>query len=167
MNDENKSCAPTFTAVQHELYTRRYEEGYDLVDEQYSLWLQKFHPEEATCSTSVIPAISVSPISLDPHTVSPLTTTPPPLQVMSSPLSQLTPAFTSVSVSPIVSSPSPLLASSDTRTPLAPVQVTPSRSLNPSHPVSHIEFSPNPISPSPLTRSSAAARTSSPSAQDK
>ena len=34
-----------FTDAEIRLYERRYQEGYDLHDEQYSEWVQKFHPE--------------------------------------------------------------------------------------------------------------------------
>ena len=36
---------PDFTDAEIRLYERRYQEGYDLHNKQYSEWVQKFHPE--------------------------------------------------------------------------------------------------------------------------
>ncbi len=35
-----------FTLEEHNLYHKRYENGYDLHDERYNAWLHKHHPEE-------------------------------------------------------------------------------------------------------------------------
>jgi len=35
-----------FTAQEHAKYTRRMEEGYDLLDARYDQWLQMYHPED-------------------------------------------------------------------------------------------------------------------------
>ena len=32
-----------------DLFAKRYEEGYDLFDERYNLWLQKYHPADEVC----------------------------------------------------------------------------------------------------------------------
>ena len=35
-----------FSEKEMNLFTKRYEEGYDLLDERYNLWLQKYHPAD-------------------------------------------------------------------------------------------------------------------------
>ena len=32
-----------------DLFAKRYEEGYDLFDDRYNLWLQKYHPAYEVC----------------------------------------------------------------------------------------------------------------------
>ena len=36
------------------LFAKRYEEGYDVFDERYGLWLQKFHPEDDVVHKSLL-----------------------------------------------------------------------------------------------------------------
>ena len=35
-----------FSKKEMDLFAKRYEEGYDLFDERYDIWLQKFHPAD-------------------------------------------------------------------------------------------------------------------------
>ena len=49
---ENKSPSSEadFTENEMNLFVKRYEEGYDLFDERYALWLRKYHPgEDVVC----------------------------------------------------------------------------------------------------------------------
>jgi len=43
-----RSDQPTFTLEQEQRYQRRYEEGFDLQDEQYEVWLKISHPGHTT-----------------------------------------------------------------------------------------------------------------------
>lgn len=42
---DGSSNNPTFSPEKEELYHRRFEEGYDLFDEEYEHWLRINHPE--------------------------------------------------------------------------------------------------------------------------
>ena len=44
----SNTSSATFTDDQVELFTRRFEEGYDLDDAEYSRWLQVHHAEQTT-----------------------------------------------------------------------------------------------------------------------
>ena len=44
-DEQEKSKSTTFSKEQEQLYQRRYEEGYDLMDPQYLRWLEIHHPE--------------------------------------------------------------------------------------------------------------------------
>ena len=48
---ENRSRSPEvdFSEKEMNLFTKRYEEGYDLCDERYNLWLQKYYPADVVC----------------------------------------------------------------------------------------------------------------------
>ena len=43
---------PTFTLEQEKKYRRRYEEGFDLPDEQYEAWLKINHPDHTRAGNS-------------------------------------------------------------------------------------------------------------------
>ena len=44
-SSDSRKARETFTAEQVELYTHRFEEGYDLYDPAYVAWLEATHPE--------------------------------------------------------------------------------------------------------------------------
>ena len=49
-----KSSSPPFTEEEHAKYARRYEEGFDIVDDtRYNYWLDCFHPKSEEMSSSV------------------------------------------------------------------------------------------------------------------
>ena len=45
-NSANIANPPVFSAEKLELFNKRYEEGYDLEDSEYSRWLEAYHPDE-------------------------------------------------------------------------------------------------------------------------
>ena len=49
------SHTPTFSTEEEILYTRRFEEGYDLLDPKYKAWLSINHPTADTVSDNMAP----------------------------------------------------------------------------------------------------------------
>ena len=51
LEKEIRSPSPEvdFSKEEMDLFAKRYEEGYDLFDERYNLWLQKYHPTDEVC----------------------------------------------------------------------------------------------------------------------
>ena len=57
--DEDKSGRKSFSEEQEQLYQRRYDEGYDLMDPQYLQWLEIHHPDSVPAAkTKLVPAPS-------------------------------------------------------------------------------------------------------------
>ena len=56
-DDRGKDEFVSFSEDQVQLYQRRYDEGYDLMDPQYLQWLERHHPESVPADTdNLIPA---------------------------------------------------------------------------------------------------------------
>ena len=70
----NTSCA-TFTDDQVQLFTRRFEKGFDVDDAEYSCWLQVHHAEQTTdaglsLSSQVSPQTELQPVHESTHSSS-------------------------------------------------------------------------------------------------
>lgn len=72
--DEERPVPAPFSHEKEELYSRRYEEGYNLYDPDYYQWLTINHPDAATA----LPEISILDSFVDVEPLEPVTLTPPP-----------------------------------------------------------------------------------------
>jgi hypothetical protein len=61
--DSVPNGSPLFTAEQETLYSKRYEEGYDLADPGFVAWLKINHPDRAVSVTSIQTASSDSAVT--------------------------------------------------------------------------------------------------------
>ena len=102
-----------FTSVEQECFQSRYEEGYDLTDnERYNLWIKAYYPEGLQ-----VQLFTDSPARLPPSTSIPPSLSPSNPPLYSPPLSpEISPQF------PCSPSSSPALLSTPVRSPL-PSQV--------------------------------------------
>ena len=53
-SQSSTDSSPIFTKEQMKLFEKRFEEGYDLQDEEYSVWVRIYHSEKASPSPSVV-----------------------------------------------------------------------------------------------------------------
>lgn len=133
--DKVNDCSsdnPTFSPEKEELYQRRFEEGYDLFDEDYERWLHNSHPEVLESIVDhfqdidpITPESPVSSFNITPNDAHP-EATPSSLPTISSPLAMDT--ATSNSSSPAASVPETPPSNSVSRnfsSPVASVPETP------------------------------------------
>lgn len=53
-SQSSTDSSPIFTEEQTKLFEKRFEEGYDLQDEEYSAWVRIYHSEKVSPSPSVV-----------------------------------------------------------------------------------------------------------------
>ena len=138
-SESSKVTQAPFSKEEEELYCRRFEEGYDLHDDRYELWLSIVHPVESTGS------VADSFVSVEPATPSFMSASPEsPPNNTSLPMSQTPPSNSSSNSSSRSSSGSSSTPSSDSSSSSPLVENTPPSVMSP------ILF-PSPVSPVPET----------------
>ena len=119
-----------FTLEEEMIFEWRYEEGYDLHDPHYLLWLQNYHPDASSATlppvdTHLSNSVAPPPFKID---LSPLVV-PPPFETYLSPSATLAPISTHLSLSatlpPTETHLSPTVAPPTVETHLSPTVAPP------------------------------------------